>query len=270
MIRSERIARYANQWRQLLVVPEDVAWELSWDLITSLAEGGDAGVADQVQALGNAPAAVIALALRVPQNALAEALALDVVAPFFWPAVPVTCFVEAIQTDHRRRHRRLIRAGFEPNEATEESHNALARRIEAILVSRPELAGHFGAALVEAHLVNVAVALNQCPSIPSLFIANPAQRLQELGQEAARRFDRLPSGINGVVPRHRPPGMNFNRYAQPMIDAPVVAAEFAVGRRPPASVRELLTLINLRLVDHLYFDASLPAAVALVLKENAA
>jgi hypothetical protein len=85
---------------------------------------------------------------------------------------------------------------------------------------------------------------------------------------AARRFDRLPTGIGRIVPRHEPDELTgFNPYAQAVIDAPLAAAEFAAERRPAASTGELLALINLRLVDPLYFDAALPAAIEFALQE---
>ena len=52
-----------------------------------------------------------------------------------------------------------------------------------------------------------------------------------------------------------------------MIEAPVAAAEFADRTAPPASTKELLALINLRLVDPVFFDAALPAAIGFVLEE---
>ena len=74
---------------------------------------------------------------------------------------------------------------------------ALARRIEAVLSFRSELAGHFGAALVRAELLDVAVTLLNQDPVPTLFVANPLERLNELAQEAARRFDRLPTELAG-------------------------------------------------------------------------
>jgi hypothetical protein len=53
-----------------------------------------------------------------------------------------------------------------------------------------------------------------------------------------------------------------------VIDAPLAAAEFAAETRSVATVRDLLTLINLRLVDPGYFDAALPAAVSLELERQ--
>ena len=264
--RAERTAAYAGEWQRLLDAPANTAWERLWSLIANLSQAGDAGVADQVQALAKVPAAAVALVMRVPQAALADALALDMAAPLFWPALPSAAFVLAIRAEVRRSEVRFS-ALFEPEEAAEEVRNHLASRTAAILLLRPELAGHFAAALVEAGLTQLAASLSGHASLPRFLFADPGKELRELAQIAARRFDRLPSGVGRIAPLNRPDGLAFNHYAQPVIDAPLVAAELATEWRPAASVEELLDLINLRLVDPGYFDAAMPAAIAFVCKE---
>jgi hypothetical protein len=113
---------------------------------------GDAGVADQVQALAQVPAVAVALALRAPLEELSDMLSLDAAAPLFWPTVPVAAFAEAIRVEHARRQQRLIRSGFEPAEAWDEAGTALARRIADTLAIHPALEGHFCAALFQAGL----------------------------------------------------------------------------------------------------------------------
>ncbi|MBF0340456.1 MAG: hypothetical protein HQL95_05760 [Magnetococcales bacterium] len=98
-----------------------------------------------------------------------------------------------------------------------------------------------------------------------LHLSNPGALLQELAQEAARRFDRLPSGVGRLKPPHRLAGFSFSHYVQPLIDAPLIAAEMAVGRRAAPSMEEMLILINLRLLDPGYFDRALPAALTFYL-----
>jgi hypothetical protein len=265
--REDRIAGFSRDWRRLIGEPDNSDWEKLWHLIVNVGQGGDAGVADQAQALAQVPEAAVALVLRVPQAEIADALSLDVVSPLFWPTVSVAAFAVATEADYGRRLRSRIKLGFTPNEAAEEASIALSRRIAAILSLRSELAGHFGAAIVRAGLMDVALKYKAQTSTPSLFAPNSLAMFNELAQEAARRFERLPTGLSGINPRHRPHGLAFNRYAQSVIDAPLTAAEFAADTRPPASVRELIALINLRLVDPIYFDAALPAAIAIVLEE---
>ena len=266
-IRSVRIAAYADEWRRLVEAPDDAEWDRLWKIIVKLAEGGDAGIADQVQALGLAPAAAVALTLRVRETELAEALALDMAAPLFWPALPLMAFADAVRADYRRQVLRRQDL-FDAKEAAEEAERAVGVRVAAILSLRSELAGHFGFALIQAGLPGLMVALGRNEVIPTMLFPNPAIALAELAQVAARRFDRLPNGVGGILPQHRPSGLTFNTYAQTVIDAPLVAAEFATGLRSAASVKQLLALINLRLVDPGYFDAALPAAIAFVMEKS--
>lgn len=260
--RDERIAGYEEELRRLLGTPGSPEWDRLRKLIVNVGRAGDAGVADQVQAIARVPAVAVALALQAPLEDLPDMLSLDTAAPLFWPTVPVAAFVEAIRVVHARRQQRLIQSGFEPAEARDEAGTALARRIADVLAIHPELEGHVCAALFQADLAGVAFSLRQNGAIA--FVPNPLEQVKELAQVAARRFDRLPTGIGQVEPPQRPDGLaGFNGYLQALIDAPLTAAEFATGQRPPARARELIALINLRLVDQLYFDAALPVAIAL-------
>ena len=137
--RETRIAAYAKRWNRLMSEPGDPEWDRLWMLIQALAEGGDPGVADEVQALGGAPALALMLALRVRRGALADALALDMAAPIFWPALPVEAFVAAVRAELVRQQERLI-AVLEEGKATEEAGKAVLRRIGEIWTLRPSLA----------------------------------------------------------------------------------------------------------------------------------
>lgn len=264
--RADRTAAYAEGWLRLLDAPSDAAWERLWCLIASLSQGGDAGVADQVQALARVPAAALAIVMRVPQASLADALALDMASPLFWPTLPVAAVLSAIRAELRRNEARFGKL-LGPEEAAEEARNHLAARTTAILLLRPELAGHFAVALFQSELSQVAVSLNGNSLLPRLLIADPMKELRDVAQEAARRFQYLPSGLGRMVPHKRPDGLAFNQYVQPVIDAPLIAAELATGLRAPVSVAEILDLINLRLVDPIYFDTAMPAAITFACKE---
>ena len=86
--------------------------------------------------------AAVALMLRVRETELAEALALDMAAPLFWPALPLSAFVEAVRADYLRQVLRR-RDLFDAKEAAEEAERAIGVRVAAILSLRSELAGHF-------------------------------------------------------------------------------------------------------------------------------
>ena len=268
--RDERIKDYAEQWNELVAVPDDPEWDRSWRLIRAVRQGGDAGTLDTVQALALVPAAAVLLALRVASSELAEVLALDSEAPFFWPILPVSAFTAAVRAEHVRRQRKLA-PYFGEREAETEADSAVVKRVGELVVLRPELAGHLGKALLDCGLLDrILDSAAHCRDVlGGLMIPNPAVHLQEVVQEAARRFDRLPQGVRGFEPPDRPPGLSgFNRYVQTMVDAPLVAAEMAAGRRVAPDVDDTLALINLRFVDPLYFDAALPAALSLCLKDS--
>ncbi|MBF0401165.1 MAG: hypothetical protein HQL90_10405 [Magnetococcales bacterium] len=259
--RDVRIEKYAAKWRELVSAPEDPEWNLLLRLITVVSQGGDAGVLDQVQALAKAPSAAVSLALRVPIAALPEYLALDTIAPIFWPILPVGAFVEAVRSEHSRQIARFS-AILDEHEAVSDANSALMRRIVKILTLRPELGAHFDQALLSAGLSRVTEVDNVAKSL------NPVERLRDLAQDAARRFDQLPNGISVLKPCCRPHWLSFNSYVQPLIDAPLIAAEVAIGRRIAPSVVEMLTLINLRLLDPGYFDCALPAALTFYLTDQ--
>ncbi len=268
--RDQRIKSYAEQWNELVAVPDDPEWDRSWGLIRAVRQGGDAGTLDTVQALALAPAAAVLLALRAGSSELAEVLALESEAPLFWPILPVSAFTAAVGAEHARRQRKLA-PYFDEREAEAEADSAVVERVGELVVLRPELAGHFGKALLDCGLLHrILDSAPHCREVLGrLMIPNPVAHLQEVVQEAARRFERLPQGVRGFEPPDRPPGLSgFNRYVQTMIDAPLVAAEMAAELRGAPDVDDSIALINLRFVDPLYFDAALPAALSLCLKDS--
>jgi hypothetical protein len=130
--REQRITRYAQEWQRLAATPDDPDWQRLWRLIIGVGQGGDAGVADQVQALAIVPEAVVMLLLRVPLAEVPTVLGLDVAAPLFWPVLHVRAFEAAIAVDYTRRCRDLTATGFGPSEAGGEARTALERKVESI------------------------------------------------------------------------------------------------------------------------------------------
>ena len=55
--------------------------------------------------------------------------------------------------------------------------------------------------------------------------------------------------------------MILGQDVQAVIDAPLVAAEVALGRRAPLDTQQVLNMINLWLVDPVYFETALPLAI---------
>ena len=266
--RKDRVEHYEAEWRRLLDDCQDNSWERLGALIAAVREGGDAGALDEVQALARVPAAALSLAMRSPRTSLWEIQDLEAAAPIFWPTVQVTEFEVAVRSDQTRLLAKLS-SFCDAEEAMETADHALLRRIDQILILMPELASHFGGALAQAGIFNRALRF------PGLFhllqpviLPNPMERLLEVAQQAARRFDHLPAGVRGLDLEKRHPGLQFNRYAQAVIDAPLVAAEMAAQQRPEPNLEERLMLINLRAVDPIYFNEALPAALAILMAES--
>ena len=267
--RDDRIKTYAQEWERLVSAPEDQEWNRLWRLIRTAGEGGDAGALDQAQALAKVPAAVICLALRIPLGELAEVRDLDTVTPIFWPALPVTDFTKAVESEYKRQLAKFS-SYFEKHEATEQADEALVKRVGKILTLQPELAVHFGKALVDTGLFSRLIIFPEYQEmLKQLFVSSPLEHLTAIAQEAVKRFDRLPDGVHGLEPLHRPADLSsFDSYVQQMIDAPFVVAEMAAGCRPAPRAVDKLALISLRLVDPIYFDTALPAALALYLRKS--
>lgn len=260
--RESRIAHYKNAWKELLETPASSDWLATWRAIQGAAAGGDAGPLDQVQALARIPDALMFFAFRLPRNSLEDLFALETAAPVFWPMISVDAVREAIIKDHARRLERLSEICDEPDEARQEAEEQLAGRLSEIATLRPDLAGHLGAATVQAGFYK----LLSDERLSGLLIPNAEKRLKVLAQEAVRRFDRLPNGVRGVPPRRCPYDLAFNAYAQPIVEAPLTVAEIATGIRPPPDKDTLLSLLALRMADPNYFDAAVPAAITLCLE----
>ena len=266
---EERIQEYAEQWERFVTDPAGPGLSQTWELIVAAGRGGDAGTLDQVQALARVPIALVALALCVRESELSLVFDLDTTAPIFWPTLPVAAFAKAVKIHHGSMRSRLAQHMDTPA-AEAAALQAVVGRLTRILARRPEWSGHIGPALADAGLIEGVV---HGPSLVEVLgraiIANPRELLLNRAQEAARRFDRLPNGVGGVAPLNRPDELSrFHPYCQSVIDAPLVAAEMAVGVRPQPDVDERLKLINLRLVDPSYFDDALPAALHLCMEAS--
>ena len=258
--RAGRIEHYKTGLRQLLSDGENDDWGRLEKLITAARQGGDAGALDEVQAFAGVPAAALSLAIR-GADAFQLIQELDMTVPIFWPSVRIAEFEMAVRCEHNRLVTKLS-ALFERDRAVEAADDALLRRVGQVMILMPELSTHFGSALMEVGVLNRVLRSHDSRDLLRPFVTSkPEERLAELAQQAVRRFDRLPSGIRALELENRPPHLRFNRYAQAVVDAPLVSAVMSAGLRPAPNLEERLTLINLRAVDPLYFNAALPAAL---------
>ena len=253
--RDQRLAGYAADWVSLLEDPGHPGWDRNWALISAVRRAGHASSLDQVQALGRVPAAAVALLFSAARAERAEALALEAEAPIWWPLLPCSSWEVGVKAAHARIVVRLSAAGIEGVEATAAA--ALARIAGEIVALRPELAAHLGQALTAVSLPPMATDANGA----SILLAGSTARLAAAAQDAARRFDRLPQGTDGLRAMRLVAPAVTNDANAAILHAPLVVAEVATGLRPAPVSDETLRLIALRAADQIWFDAALPAAL---------
>lgn len=262
-----RIRRFAKDWRWLLGAPYDPDWDRFWSLIGAARQGGNAGALDQVVALGEVPEAAVALLFRLPRTEAASVLALETEAPLWWPLVPCAAWVKGVSHALDYLISRLSVAGFAEGEARQAAEEALSWHAGAIVTLRPELSVHLGQALAAVGLPPLARDSAGAP-LP-LAVPDPPARLEELAQEAARRFDALPQGVAHIAAVRLHIAPQLTEAIRPLIDTPCLAAEIAAGLLPHPDTETVLTLIALRAADPVWFDEALPAALSLALEIDA-
>jgi len=149
------------------------------------------------------------------------------------------------------------------------SDESIEQRAGVILAIRPELQGHLGAAFTANHLFPVARGAHFPGGAAPLAIPSPANRLNALSQEAARRDTPMPEGTVGLRPARLSLASGLPDHLRALLDAPLIAAEIAARGVARADLETLFQLIALRQADPVWFDATLPAAVQLAAQETA-
>ena len=95
-----------------------------------------------------------------------------------------------------------------------------------------------------------------------LAVARPAERLDRLKQEVARRDPSVPEGTADLRSPRNSRAASMPDQLRALLDAPFVTAEIA-AQSAPADLATLLQLIALRTADPIWFDSALPAAMSL-------
>ncbi len=256
--RDARIGGFATQWSEMMRDARNPGWKRIWSLIEAATSGGNAAILDQVQALAKVPEAAIALAFRVPETDVHEALAIESLAPIFLPTVSVQAFEAALRMDFSYHKRRFGLIYDGETKAKHEAGAALARRIGIILSQRPDLAGHFSQAMNKLGIPPFYESAGVFKPLPKF--ANVGA-LENCAGEMARQAEtlgKLPIGPVAITARI---GQKFSPDLRSIIDAPIVCAEVALGLRPKLTPVEVLQILALRLKDSPYFDNALPLAL---------
>jgi hypothetical protein len=265
--RDARIVGYAEDWRRRLDTPATSEWVERWRLIRAVHDVGDSGALDEVQSLGEEPAAAVALLFVVSEADLASALALEGEAPIWWPAVPVAAWIAAVAAMQTRDQGALTALGFDDKEALDMANENLARRAGAILALRPELRGHLGAAFASNEIVPIALSAYLPDGVLPLAIPNAVDHLSELMQEAVRRDPLPPQGTAALPEARLSRAASLPGHLRALLDAPLVAAEIATDDIHHPDMKTLIQLIALRQADPIWFDTALPVGVQLYVEE---
>lgn len=265
--RESRIVAATNFWRDLCDQPESEDWDRLWALMSAVAVGGDAGVLDHTQAIALVPAAAWTLAFVVRQAEVDEVLALDLACPQHWVTSPVAAAAQGLAVARERLTRRYAHVFDDKVLVEEEVHDHLRRQAGWIAALRPELRGHLALALMSQWHSPVATS----PDGHAINLVLPKQldRLHVLEQDAARRFDRAPTGLRPpklITPRIT--ASNFDAGCQGLLDAPWVAAAWASSGETPSGA-DIVNLIAWRDVDPYYFDEAVWLAICQISEQQA-
>ena len=266
--RADRISGYAEEWKQLAGDADPAVWKEPWSAIEKVQRYADVGCLDRVQALAVVPRALVKQAYLVGPEQLSDHLGLDLAAPFLWPAIPVDEFVEGLRGAAFHLTSLLASLGDEAR-IREFVGGQIVLRSQAIMALRPDLSAHIGHGLSVLRLLDY-LPLQEQFAILSKFAARPnaLEAIQKLAQSAAQKPVALPSGIADLYPWKRPPRLEFDAERQRLVDAPLIAAEAALGRRPGLTTNEMLALVLLRMCDVDFFDRAVAAAIQLALEER--
>ena len=253
--RDARTAAFEAALDGLLDAPDVGDWHAVERLIEAAADGPGAAWLDQVQALAGCPAAAVALlgiggAARVPQG-----LALSEAAPFAWITTAPAAYGRGIAVAEAILRRRLADLG---GDAAGYARDAVLRAVEEVARQRPDLMAHLmigiEAADARGRVVQAAGAEIAALTDPDGYLG------ARVGILLDQPVDR--SGLSGLRAQALPRALQVGDGSHgPMLAAPVVAAEAALGRRT-LSRADLGRLLLARAAARAWFDAALPAAMA--------
>lgn len=88
-------------------------------------------------------------------------------------------------------------------------------------------------------------------------------RLADAARQLAARSPYVPQGATTLPLRHLARPLGFFEGLNPLLAAPLVVAEVALGLRPALTATEILDLLALRHADPQWFDTALPLGLSL-------
>jgi hypothetical protein len=259
--RDARIATYLAAMSRMMAEPRNPGWTDLVEVLAAARAGGDCGSLDQAQALGSAPEVAVALLFRAAPFDIAAALALETEVPIWWPAVPVTAWAKGMGAGLALVEGALVEAGLDPATVRPLAANHLARTAGTVQDLRPELSGHLGLGMRAIGLD--PLALGSDGQARPLGAPRDPRRLADAARQLAARSPYVPQGATTLPLRHLARPLGFFEGLNPLLAAPLVVAEVALGLRPALTATEILDLLALRHADPQWFDTALPLGLSL-------
>jgi hypothetical protein len=260
--RDRRIAGIADCFRHRSADASNSDWTLLELLVDKVSEYTDSAWLDQVQALAKVPEAAAILLLRGASSKLADRLTLEEEAPFAWITLPLSTWNRAVRACHRNLLVQLGATGLP--EATVESiaQEKVLSLCESLCSLRPELSAQIFFSLL-AHFPPLDVmARGITPP------HDPMKKIEEQAERAVKR--RLFAGCKLPELTAIDPWTNFDRYqpeSRALLLAPIVAAELVMKDRKDWP-KVAIGLLQARHIDPIYFEETLPTAVAYLFAKN--
>ena len=257
--RSDRVGHYSMELR----AASDEELRRLAALCGVLREHGvSPSTLDEVHALVRAPEAAIRMLTLVDTSDLDDVLSLELHKGPHWRSLAPRVWAAAFGSLRRSVIDRLIKIPLPGEEAERHARSALMGRVREIAVLRPELFGHLALALQRIDPAAFTEMISGSAG-PTLGLPRPERTLIAHANRMARRHGHKAAPPRGLAALGSPNGFDrFDPAMRGLIDAPLVTAEIAHGRRPWPDGPELTLLAEARLFDPGAFEEALPAAMA--------
>lgn len=259
--RDERIAAFGRVLSGLLTTQGAGDLGLFEAQLDALGEGEALSSLDSIVALSEAPELACLLLLRAGPDELGARFELESVSPFSWTTLPFTAWSKAMTAQETSLFSQLLTSGLPDYDARKYSQQAVAHRLREILDRRPEIAGQIFFAAIQTGAFSMLIEL--CPPPKSLSI--PEKALASFAQDAIKKHEAAVQPFPLHSPYAPPVFDTYFDGFRGLIDAPLVAAEHVLGLLPhPPETETAVALLHYRLHDPDYFEAAMPAAIALI------
>lgn len=178
--------------------------------------------------------------------------------PIDWALLPITAWSSGIATAASNIEQALCAAGLPAKAAAIISEEEIVTTLAAMVELRPELSMHAVGSLFGFRPSLFQKLLRLLPA--ALVRLEP---LEDLARTMITHFPGdFPQAFRDVRARAPQPRLQaFHPAAQSILEAPFVAAEIALGRRPAANARTVAALATFRHYDPHYFEHALPVAM---------